>query len=353
MSCFHPLKMYLPVNFATGEVSRPKFDRSVDIEGFERLNEKIPHFLIPCGQCIGCRRDQAALWRDRLVLENSVSPEGSSWFVTLTYSDDLLPRAYTIDRETGAEGMLGVIRQDDISVWIKRIRSRLKVTGGRFFACSEYGDLTRRPHFHCLLFGFPVPDARSYLPSDAGAVRLPSGTLFSQTFQDAWRDIGGGTVTFRPADVTNIAYTAGYAIKKLRGLHEKEYQQLCEDLGVVPQPREKARMSRRPGIGVPVVLAKNARDLWRTGKIAVPDRDGAHFRNLPRIFERPCIEDAADLIERAKNNRIQYAKNARYMARLQAQCTEERLLEMQEADMQAKMQRHKPQLRALDKRIPN
>lgn len=348
MSCFHPLKLYLPVNKVTGEVGRPRFERG-DVASFEKMvaRNDFPGFLVPCGQCLGCRRDQAALWRDRLVLEERSTPPGQSWFVTLTYDEDHLPRAWTIDRETGAEGLLGVIRQDDISVWMKRIRFRLGVKKGRFFSCSEYGDQFRRPHFHCLLFGFTIPDARSYLPSDAGAVRLPHGTLFSQILSDAW---GKGSVTFRAADPTNIAYTAGYAIKKLRGLHEKEYQQLCDELGISPQPREAARMSRRPGIGVPAIEHRDPRELWRTGKIAVPDRNGAHFRNLPRIFERPCIEDAADLIERAKNKRIELAKNARYLARLQSQCTDEELSRMAEEQAEANLRRHKAPPRSLDAR---
>lgn len=349
MSCFHPLKMYLPVDKVTGEVGRPKFERIGGIERFETMLElnDFPGFLVPCGQCIGCRRDQAALWRDRLVLEQAATPPGQSWFVTLTYDESHLPRAYTIDRETGDEGFLGVIRQDDISEWIKRIRDRLDVVGGRYFACSEYGDRFRRPHFHCLLFRFPIPDLRAYMPSDAGSVRLPSGTMFSQTLSDAW---GKGTVTLRAADPTNIAYTAGYSVKKLRGLHEKEYQQLCAELGVMPQPRECARMSRRPGIGVPAIQNRDPRDLWRTGRIAVPDRNGAHFRALPRVFERPCIDDAADLIERAKNNRIKYAKNARFMARLHAQCPEEDLLRMEEENAKAQANRYKPAPRSLDDR---
>lgn len=343
MPCFHPLQEYFPINKATGELGRAKFCHigSARDNAAWAESKGFPFYLVPCGQCAGCRSDYAREWTDRLVLENAAAKEGNSWFVTLTYNDESLPRAYTVDRETGVEGVLGVIRQSDISVWIKRIRDRLDVKGGRFYAVSEYGSISRRPHFHCLLFNFPIPDRRSYVQTDGDDVFLPRGTFFSETLQAAWHDDNGqslGYVSFKRAEIWSIGYCAGYATKKLRGLHNKEYLQLCDELGVTPQPPERATMSNRPGIGVPYIAGKDPRDLWRTGRIAVPDtKNGAHLRELPRVFERPCIEDASDLIDAAKARRLEGAKSAAFSALLASGLkNNESLLTMKEIDYLSK-----------------
>ena len=57
-------------------------DRLFDI-GFWR---KLDTFLIPCGQCIGCRLDYSRRWATRLMLE--LQCHESAFFVTLTYDDD-------------------------------------------------------------------------------------------------------------------------------------------------------------------------------------------------------------------------------------------------------------------------
>jgi hypothetical protein len=38
---------------------------------------------------------------------------------------------------------------------MKKKISPLKI---RFFHCGEYGDKTRRPHYHALIFGYGFPD---------------------------------------------------------------------------------------------------------------------------------------------------------------------------------------------------
>jgi hypothetical protein len=37
--------------------------------------------------------------------------------------------------------------------FMKRLRDRIKPLKIRFFHCGEYGDKTRRPHYHALIFG--------------------------------------------------------------------------------------------------------------------------------------------------------------------------------------------------------
>jgi hypothetical protein len=54
-----------------------------------------------------------------------------------------------------ADGSLDV---SHFQKFMKRLRDRIKPLKIRFFHCGEYGDLTRRPHYHALIFGYDFPD---------------------------------------------------------------------------------------------------------------------------------------------------------------------------------------------------
>lgn len=307
MSCTSPLKAFYCVNQRTGELGL-HFDRD-DIASFMKKDApetSLRRLLIPCGQCNECRKDKAHKWADRLTLEATLHP-GASWFVTLTYDDDHLPRTgkQILDRETGVVGDLPVVDMDHVSQFLKRLRSRLK-TKVRFFAVTEYGESSRRPHAHLILFA-SLPDLRSFRPGSDGSIMMPPGVYFSQIVEDCWR-FGGTTV--QECNAWACSYVAGYVQKKLTGNFEKDYLAECAALGVDPQPAESARMSRRPGIAVP--LLDRDPDLGSSGTVAVPSPDGAFAAPTPRVFERYLSPDA---VETYKERRVasQDAKIARLM----------------------------------------
>lgn len=62
----------------------------------------------------------------------------SSAFVTLTYSDENLPREL-VPRH--------------LQLFMKRIRKSVAPQKLRFFGVGEYGDFSGRPHYHVILFG--------------------------------------------------------------------------------------------------------------------------------------------------------------------------------------------------------
>lgn len=104
-----------------------------------------PMFIaVPCGKCIFCRDKKAKEWAFRAVCENT-SSTSQPLFVTLTYNPKHLPSC-------------GVFKEE-IQLFMKRLRMNLTRKGIehniRYFACSEYGSKSGRPHYHLILWNYP------------------------------------------------------------------------------------------------------------------------------------------------------------------------------------------------------
>ena len=110
---------------------------------------------IPCGKCIGCRLEYSKQWANRCLLENQYHE--SSYFITLTYDEEHVPRTYYPDPETGEAFPALTLRKRDFQLFMKRLR---KQTGQelRYFAAGEYGSKTMRPHYHAIIFGLKLDD---------------------------------------------------------------------------------------------------------------------------------------------------------------------------------------------------
>lgn len=162
-----------------------------------------------CGQCRPCRLNRRRVWTSRLMLESNLHEANS--FITLTYDEEHLP--------TG-----GNLSPKDLQDFLKRLRSALEPVRVRFYAVGEYGDETRRPHYHLALFG--------YMPDDHKARNCLCVVC---------RSWGKGSCDVGTLTEQSAAYIAGYVLNKLS---HKEYIGV---LGLVP---EFCRMSLRPhGIG--------------------------------------------------------------------------------------------------------
>lgn len=99
--------------------------------------------LVPCGQCLNCRINQARIWTNRIILEATQWPDTS--FVTLTYDDWHLPDP-------------PIVQVPVMQKYLKRFRyySGKKI---KYYAVGEYGEENKRPHYHIVMFGVhPVAD---------------------------------------------------------------------------------------------------------------------------------------------------------------------------------------------------
>lgn len=209
MPCYHPIAAW---QTDAGEVifsERGSIRRSLQL---------------PCGRCIGCRLSKARDWSIRCVHEAQLHPVSS--FVTLTYGSDHFNPS---------------LDYTDFQLFMKRLRRRLGPT--RFFACGEYGDLNKRPHFHALLFGQTFPDKK--------VIRKKPQTLYrSDLLSSLWP---AGHASFGNVTMQSAAYCASYTLKKVSGPASTEhYMRPDPATGELLwcQP-EFAHMSLKPAIGRP------------------------------------------------------------------------------------------------------
>lgn len=181
---------------------------------------------LACGQCIGCRLDRSRQWAVRCMHEAQMHERNS--FVTLTYSNDFVPTN-------------GSLEYGDFQLFMRRVRKRCGRV--RFYMCGEYGEVTKRPHFHACLFGVDFDD-REFLRV------LPSGCRIyrSALLEDLWPFgfCSVGDVTFDSA-----AYVARYICKKVTGSAAADHYRRVdvisgEVFSLVP---EFCHMSLKPGIG--------------------------------------------------------------------------------------------------------
>lgn len=181
---------------------------------------------LPCGRCIGCRLERSRQWAIRLVHEASVHGPERSAFLTLTYDEEHLPVGGTLIKKHWQDFM-------------KRLRKRFPGPI-QYFHCGEYGERSRRPHYHACLFGIEFPDLRLYKENAAG--RLYSSELLDGIWGHG--ECRVGAVTFESA-----AYVARYICKKVTGdMAERHYQSIDPDTGEIHEllPEYTTMSLKRP-----------------------------------------------------------------------------------------------------------
>nr|QJB19198.1 MAG: replication initiator protein [Microvirus sp.] len=177
---------------------------------------------IPCGQCVGCRLERSRQWAIRLMKELKLHDRSS--FLTLTYSDEFLPRL-----PSGRPTLV----LEDVQLFLKRLRFDFSPARLRFFQCGEYGDATSRPHHHMILFGEDF--CKDRVPGRKSRSGFPQWT--SPTLTRIW---GKGDCFISDVSFESAAYVARYCLKKQTGSGSKFFYQ-----GRKP---EFITMSRNPGI---------------------------------------------------------------------------------------------------------
>lgn len=156
---------------------------------------------VRCGKCCECQKQNEDDWYVRAHFEwmrirkackelgipedDYTTPQPAVWFVLLTYDDEHMPTVSLPDQDWEIPcfepSHLKHFR-DTLRVLLKR--DGYDNLGIKFKICSEYGDVTGRPHYHCLIY-CPTPLPRSYV---MGKWKKVNGTkkLVGGLFQRAW-----------------------------------------------------------------------------------------------------------------------------------------------------------------------
>lgn len=282
MSCYRPLKGFRTANGVVFSERSRHGDYRGDIE-------------LPCGQCIGCRMRRASDWALRVMHEASLFERNC--FVTLTYGRDRLPP-------------YGSLCYADYQKFMKRLVKRRGPV--RFYMCGEYGEETKRPHYHACLFGIDfrgdaVPAGRSA----SGQVFYNSGEL-----ERIW---GHGIVSVQDLTAETASYCARYIMKKALGQNAKTaYEVVTADGEIVQLEPEFAHMSLKPGIGARW-YEKYAGDVFPHDKCI---QNGVE-RQVPKYYDKLLDRAVVDLKTAQKADLVSNAREARAL-RVRADNTDER-----------------------------
>lgn len=202
-------------------------------------------FKLPCGKCIECRLEYARQWAVRCVHEAQIHPENV--FLTLTYNEENLPKK---------------LEYKHFQDFMKRLR---KAYGDNinYFVTGEYGEKTKRPHWHAIIFNWSPKDLQYFRSNERGDKIYKSANL-DKLWQKGHTEVG--SVTFESA-----GYVARYASKKLVHGNDKDH-----DFHPI------SKKSTRPAIGKRF-LEKYYKDIFNYGKLIL--ENGSHT-SIPRYYEK-------------------------------------------------------------------
>jgi hypothetical protein len=198
-----------------------------------------------------------------------------SCMLNLTYDDDHLPKH-------------GQLLKRDLQLFFKRLRKDgFKF---RYVASGEYGEKTRRPHFHIALFGVDFDSDRVLF----GRAACGDWTYISNAVARNWSDHFGlpignhliGTLNFESA-----AYIARYIMKKIKGPNASPSPLAVLDDGEIILPNPEFMLMSK-GIGKSWFNDYFMSDVFPTGSVVTAQGSRAP---VPRYYKTKLKELGHDL----------------------------------------------------------
>lgn len=238
----------------------------------KQYSKEFATFQLPCGQCLECRLAYARQWAVRCVHEAQMHEKNA--FITLTYSDEKLKSPKLIYR--------------DFQLFMKKLRFLHNEPIG-VFVTGEYGEKTKRPHWHCITFNYAPPDGVLLRTTDRGDDVFTSAQL-----DKLW---GHGLAEFGSVTIDSAGYCARYAAKKL--VHGKDGEHEFEPI---------SKKSSKYAIGKRW-LEQYWPDVFLQGHIVLADGSKAP---IPRYYEKWLKDNRPDdwlcYVRRIKLERALFAE---------------------------------------------
>lgn len=208
--------------FINPDGGRPLFGHKGDKAG-------TPKIKFPCGKCPECCKDYYTSWTTRGFRE--IMRWESSLFVTLTYNDEHLPKNRSLNKK-------------HVQDFLKRLKKHFgssKENPIRQSYCGEYGEKTKRPHYHLIIYNLDFADKVEHYKTDQGHQVYRSPTL-----ESLWTF---GHSEFGYATPATIAYLYKYILKKVPRSQKTRPLKLEFEGQIYNVSHEFIESSRNPGIG--------------------------------------------------------------------------------------------------------
>lgn len=246
-----------------------------DINSYNRkTNGRYQYEQIACGHCWACKLNYSAQWATRIMYECKNSD--NNYFITFTYDDDHIPIPETA--EYNGETFIndgtwsGSLFPDDITRFINSLRKHLERDknhqGIKYFYAGEYGETTKRPHYHMIIMNCPLDIKQFY---DFHIDERKKLHWKSTEIEKYWPE---GMIDIGEVEFASAAYVARYCMKKLT---DETNKKIYWEQGKIP---EFVRMSRRPGIGKQYFL-ENMESIYDTDEIIVKNFHGDQMKVKP------------------------------------------------------------------------
>lgn len=335
MSCNFPMircETYETYKNVSGGISykvewaeREMYDRPAGRKFLENKYRRVTP--IPCGQCIECKLNYAREWATRGMLEMNYGynggkyPDGTCWFITLTYSDEYLPTAVKVNTETG-EKFEGIsLEKHDIQKFCKRLRYHYPQMKSKYISAGEYGTNTQRPHYHMIWFGIPL-EQEQFKKVGMSPTNDPYWKL--DKLNDIW---GMGHVTIGRVTWESIGYVMRYNLKKVKGKDKLWYE-------MQGMNEEFTTKSQRIGKDY---LDMYQDKIYQTDSIPITNKKTGLYIKPPKAFDRILRERNTDLYDTITEQRKANADTQEILMRRQTDLTPEERRRVSEERMKAVM----------------